>query len=950
EVKGFDGTDLVVEGGKVTNLTTTDNIHWTGTFTADPDFDGNASVTVPAGSYTDLVGNAGTEGKDTVDTDTIAPTLTIVLDPNITADDIINAAEAGQQIPVSGTVGGDFKVGDTVTLTVNNKQFTGTVQGTDGRFTINVPGSDLVADSDHIIDASVTSTDAAGNSNTATDTEGYGVDVTPPVCLAIELDPNITPDDIINAAEKGQIIPVTGHVTGEYKMGDTVTLTVNGNTFTGPVTAEGMFSINVPGSDLAADPDKTIDASVTSTDAAGNSMTATDTEGYGVDTAVNLHINLDPNITADDVINAAEQGQQIPVTGVVTGDFKVGDTVTLTVNNKDYTGKLLTTDGKFSINVAGSDLATDSDHIIDAKVTSTDAAGNSLTATDTEGYGVDVVDPIKPTVTIVDDANNDGWITKAESGTYNEWNPDLPDDNQTQIAVKINAADFAAGGSVNIIIDQAEYAQNITLKLNADGTLEHNDVLNGYSLKYDGKGTITYTQVSPDDNGRVTVTATQTDAAGNVSEEASDTAVLKLPNGWLVSEPNVIPIAAIGFKDVNVAAGNDDATSSSDVVIDKVAGLDTMGTWHSNTGMVEVGQVGDFSEIDDPVTNNVLKLEGAGGANQIYTDVNLESGKSYNVSFDVGTGSADPATCGMTVSLIKLDANGNEIAGSKTELYDYAPNYEQELNQEVANFHVDEDGTYRVIFESKDTSGAGAILDNLLVSEHYTPPSNSGVIGEAFDLTSMIVSLDKYDGVQETGTITMSGMPAGTVISDGTHSITAVAGQHVDVTDWDLTSLTALSNTVGKFTMNFEFVSVEPTTGETATTEKNLDITVSAPSTMASEVEVDNSAHHDDGALSAVSSDDDNSADHTDDKSALTPSAADEQAADHTSDAAMNTVHAGLGEHILCGTQGADLFVWGQQEKPAGTVTKDIVTDFNQSQGDKLDLSALLDHNGTQSK
>ncbi|MGY4032584.1 Ig-like domain-containing protein, partial [Aeromonas media] len=78
------------------------------------------------------------------------------------------------------------------------------------------------------------------------------------------------------------------------------------------------------GSDLAADGDKTINASVTSTDAAGNSATATDQEGYGVDTQapVDLAIKLDGDITADDVINAAEAGQQIPVSGTVSGEFK----------------------------------------------------------------------------------------------------------------------------------------------------------------------------------------------------------------------------------------------------------------------------------------------------------------------------------------------------------------------------------------------------------------------------------------------------------------------------------------------------------------------------------------------------------------------------------------------------------------------------------------------------
>ncbi|WP_265434957.1 hypothetical protein, partial [Aeromonas salmonicida] len=82
--------------------------------------------------------------------------------------------------------------------------------------------------------------------------------------------------------------------------------------------------ILVAGSDLAADTDRTIDASVTSTDAAGNSATATDSEGYGVDTvAPDLGIDLDPIVVGgDNVVNQAEADGKTPVTlsGTVSGD------------------------------------------------------------------------------------------------------------------------------------------------------------------------------------------------------------------------------------------------------------------------------------------------------------------------------------------------------------------------------------------------------------------------------------------------------------------------------------------------------------------------------------------------------------------------------------------------------------------------------------------------------
>ena len=107
----------------------------------------------------------------------------------IAGDDVINISENNQnKTTVGGTVGGDAKAGDTVTLTVNGKPFTGTVAA-DLTFSINVPGSDLAADPDRVIDASVTTTDAAGNPASATDTEGYSVNLSAPSVLVDILDP-----------------------------------------------------------------------------------------------------------------------------------------------------------------------------------------------------------------------------------------------------------------------------------------------------------------------------------------------------------------------------------------------------------------------------------------------------------------------------------------------------------------------------------------------------------------------------------------------------------------------------------------------------------------------------------------------------------------------------------------------------------------------------------------
>ena len=57
---------------------------------------------------------------------------------------------------------------------------------------------------------------------------------------------------------------------------------MNGVAYTGTGDRRRTFSIDVAGSGLLADPDLTVDASVTATDAAGNATTATDDQAYTV--------------------------------------------------------------------------------------------------------------------------------------------------------------------------------------------------------------------------------------------------------------------------------------------------------------------------------------------------------------------------------------------------------------------------------------------------------------------------------------------------------------------------------------------------------------------------------------------------------------------------------------------------------------------------------------------
>src|SRR5262245_23713506 len=393
-----------VQDGDTVTLTVNGNtysgaVQAGGTFSIDvagSDLAADADHTVDATDTTpDTALNSATPTRPPSDpVDTALPTASITLDA-VTADNAVNAAEAGSNVAITGTVGGDVQDGDTVTLTVNGNTYSGLVAS--GAFSINVAGSDLAADADHTVDASVTTFDAALKSATATDNPSYTVDTTRlPASTTLH---SATPDNAVNAAEAGSNVAITGTVGGDVQDGDTVTLTVNGNTYSGLV-ASGAFSINVAGSDLAADADHTVDASVTTFDAALNSATATDSQSYTVDTAPpTASITLDA-VTADNAVNAAEAGSNVAITGTVGGDVQDGDTVSLTVYGNTY---LVADPALFgsSIDVAGSDLAADADHTVDASVTTFDAALNSATATDTQSY---MVDTALPTASITLDA------------------------------------------------------------------------------------------------------------------------------------------------------------------------------------------------------------------------------------------------------------------------------------------------------------------------------------------------------------------------------------------------------------------------------------------------------------------------------------------------------------------------------------------------------------------
>uniref|UniRef100_UPI003F8711A6 VCBS domain-containing protein n=1 Tax=Vibrio sp. WZ-1 TaxID=3454501 RepID=UPI003F8711A6 len=157
------------------------------------------------------------------------------------------------------------------------------------------------------------------------------------VHVGIQMDP-ITADSVINAQESNSSINITGAVSGDFSIGDIVTLDVNGAQHTGTVDAKGHYSIAVPGSELIADADQQIEASIMVTDSAGNSVHAVTNGAYQVDTQVNLPTITFENPGPDGLYSKAEiaHGHPNTVTATITppGDAKVGEH--LVVNGQDH--------------------------------------------------------------------------------------------------------------------------------------------------------------------------------------------------------------------------------------------------------------------------------------------------------------------------------------------------------------------------------------------------------------------------------------------------------------------------------------------------------------------------------------------------------------------------------------------------------------------------------------
>ncbi|QTM65150.2 Ig-like domain-containing protein [Shewanella decolorationis] len=585
----INGTTYTVGSGLVIDAQGNWSVDLTGTVLPDGTYPVVATVT-------DAAGNSKTVTQDVV-IDTTAPSATITVD-NITSDDILNAQEAAGDVTVTGTVGGDAAIGDTVTMVINGTTYTTQVIALVGGglgFSVSVAGSDLAVDTEFT--ATVTSSDDAGNPFSASTTSTHTVDTSASATITVD---NITSDDILNAQEAAGDVTVTGTVGGDAAIGDTVTMVINGTTYTTQVIAlvgGGLgFSVSVAGSDLAVDTEFT--ATVTGSDDAGNPFSASTTSTHTVDTSASATITVD-NITSDDILNAQEAAGDVTVTGTVGGDAAIGDTVTMVINGTTYTTQVIALVGGglgFSVSVAGSDLAVDTEFT--ATVTGSDDAGNPFSASTTSTHTVDT--SASATIT-VDNITSDDILNAQEAA------------GDVTVTGTVGG-DAAIGDTVTMVINGTTYTTQV-IALVGGGL--------GFSVSVAGSDLAVDTEF--------TATVTGSDDAGN-------------------------PFSASTTSTHTV-----DTSASATITVDNITSDDILNAQEAAGDVTVTGTVGGDAAIGDTVT---MVINGTTYTTQVIALVGGGLGFSVSVA-----GSDLAVDTEFTATVTGSDDAGNPFSASTTSTH-----------------------------------------------------------------------------------------------------------------------------------------------------------------------------------------------------------------------------------------------------------------------------------------
>jgi len=387
-IAGFDASDLTLVSGTIIGFSGSGS-SYSATFIADDGIDTTGSITVDAGSYTDVAGNTGASGSDTVDIDTQNPTVTVnIVDASLSDSDNNSSVTFTFSENVTGFDVSDLTVvgGAISGLGGGGSSYSATFTATDG---IDTTGSVTVDAGSY--------TDSVGNLG-ATGTDTVDIDTrnpTPTIATApdpiyegaLTLTVTVTYDEAMNPATS-PVVTLTGSNWGAqtavgWSGGDTVyTCTFAHNGVEEEIPAEVA----------------SIAAGSGATDVVGNTETADDSPAFEVDTqkpTPTITTSPDPiyegaltltvTVTYDEAMNPATS----PVVALTSAQWGAQTPVGWSGGNTVYTCT-------FTHNGTEEEIAAEVASIA-AGSGATDAAGNAENADDSPTF---VLDTRKPRATV----------------------------------------------------------------------------------------------------------------------------------------------------------------------------------------------------------------------------------------------------------------------------------------------------------------------------------------------------------------------------------------------------------------------------------------------------------------------------------------------------------------------------------------------------------------------
>ena len=483
---GVNSQDILLSATDITNGTVSATV-------PAPAADGLLTVTA---NVTDAAGNAGPDGTDAATVDTGAPSApTVVIDEDANDDGVVGTDELDGDIDVTVGLPEGAAVGDTLTITDGITPQT--VVLTEEDIANGSVGVSFAPPADGTeLDISATLTDAAGNTSPDS-SDDAAIDTEAPAAPTVTIDEDANDDGVVGTDELDGDIDVTVGLPEGAAVGDTLTITDGTTPQTVVLTEEDIANGSV-GVSFAPPADGTeLAISATLTDAAGNTSpdssddAAIDTEAPAAPT-----VTIDEDANDDGVVGTDELDGDIDVTIGLPEGAAVGDTLTITDGTTPQTVVLTEEDiANGSVGVSFAPPADGTELAISA--TLTDAAGNTSPEGALDGSDdatIDTEAPAAPTVTIDEDANDDGVV-----GT---------DELDGDIDVTIGLPAGAAVGDTLTI---------------TDGTTPQTVVLTEEDI---ANGSVGVSFAPPADGTELDISATLTDAAGNTSPDSSDDAAI----------------------------------------------------------------------------------------------------------------------------------------------------------------------------------------------------------------------------------------------------------------------------------------------------------------------------------------------------------------------------------------------------------------------------------------